>query len=261
MIASPDAVAVVVADPTTSVADIEALTVPAYEKLALEYDSEEHRTTRILERESVDSIETLLERYPRLRQAEKVLEVGCGTGNLTRVILSHTPATAELVLLDSSKMMLKLAEARLSAAHRRTIKFRQASILSDVPTEALGKFDLVVCGLADPYFVVDAVYRLRRLTKEDGFLIVSLPEKAWTVAERRERLDLPSNQTRFRLASGEVLKAYSFSYFEEELKDLLAEADFQTQEMLVNTSSLIDSGNSPQVSVPIGTISVLARAI
>lgn len=244
------------AESTTSIAEIEALTVYAYEQLAPEYDSDEHKTIRILESQSFQLCKKLFDKHLELASAKHVLEVGCGTGSLSQLILDKTAPDTELTLLDASNTMLALARNRLLSKHQ-SIVFTLISILSDAAKEIQQRFDLIVCGLGDPYFIPEAVQKLRGVINEGGHLIVTLPERHWALAERTERLKLPVDQTRFRLDSGVIVKAYSFTYFPEELGNLLAQSGFEIVEVLVQA----ESQGTSETSVPIGTICALARAI
>ena len=57
----------------------------------------------------------LAERLPPDPEARLILELGCGTGNLTRLLLAHFPR-ARLFSLDFSEAMLKRARAKIRVA-------------------------------------------------------------------------------------------------------------------------------------------------
>src|ERR1041384_1476656 len=113
-------------DMQVSFADVEAHNIEAYERLASEYDSEEHATTRALERLSIDACADLIAGNPAISQAARLLEVGCGTGALSSLLLRTMSKDTEFVFLDASASMLDAARTRLaSIENQRSITYVQ----------------------------------------------------------------------------------------------------------------------------------------
>jgi SAM-dependent methyltransferase len=245
-----------------SLDEIEAETIAAYDLLAPEYDSLAHTTTRILERLSLDLFAEVVGNTSVVFEARRVLEVGCGTGILSRLLVSLTDENAEVVLLDSSASMLHIAHDRLKGLEEtRVVRYTHASILTNGACCAQGPFDLVVCGLGDPYFVDRAVVNMWQYCGNAAFLIVTLPHHSWAEAERIYRLGIPSNRTRFRLSSGVSVYPFSFTYSEDGLRRLLLRCGFET---IGIWSQFAVSETEPSQNGPSGVLGItcaLARVI
>jgi ubiquinone/menaquinone biosynthesis C-methylase UbiE len=145
-----------------SLDEIETQTVAAYDLLAPEYDASTHVTTRILERLSLDAFADVIGASTIMADTSRILDIGCGTGALSRLLLRSTHRGVEFVFLDASAQMLDLARIRLKElATQKAVRYFQASVVSNGLYDDLGHFDLVTCGLGDPYFVERAVVNMR----------------------------------------------------------------------------------------------------
>jgi tRNA (cmo5U34)-methyltransferase len=82
---------------------------------------------------------TLLPELPR-----SVLDLGCGDGRLTALVLEQRPGVEDIVAVDSSPAMLGYARRRFTGEPRVTI---QEWNLAD-PLTPLGRFDVVVAGFS-----------------------------------------------------------------------------------------------------------------
>lgn len=74
----------------------------------------------------------------------RVLDLGCGDGRLTRLVMAERTTIGEALAVDSSAPMLARARAALGRDHRVTV-MRWDLARSIAP---LGRFDLVVSGFA-----------------------------------------------------------------------------------------------------------------
>jgi tRNA (cmo5U34)-methyltransferase len=74
----------------------------------------------------------------------RVLDLGCGDGRLTALVLDVRPEVAEAVGLDSSPPMIRLARERFDGDAR--VEIREHDLRDPLPTE--GGVDVVVSGFA-----------------------------------------------------------------------------------------------------------------
>lgn len=109
-----------------------------------------------------------LARQPRLPERPHILEIGCGTGILTRHIYSHWP-DAELVISDLSPDMVG------QAARGAMIAGTFLSMDGEVPPFEGPWFDLIVSSLAFQWFsdLPGAIARLTGLLRPGGSLFFS----------------------------------------------------------------------------------------
>lgn len=111
-----------------------------------------------------------------LKGGEKVLELGCGTGNMWREAAKWLPTDAELLLTDFSQGMLETAKVTVEPLPN--INFRQVDI-QQIPYED-NSFDVVIANMM-LYHVPDLKKGLRevaRVLKPDGrFFCATVGEK------------------------------------------------------------------------------------
>ena len=100
---------------------------------------------------------------------QKILDLGAGTGLLTKFWLEHFP-NAEYILIDIAGEMLKIAAQRFSDA--KNISFQVKDYLKDFPAE---KFDAIISALsihhledADKFKLFEKIYTA--LTDEGIFV-------------------------------------------------------------------------------------------
>lgn len=203
---------------------LESETIEAYERLAPEYDGEDHATTRTLEALTIRAYESLPSvRIPR--RSRVWLEIGCGTGRLSAHVAERLPQEGVYVLSDPSPGMLARACTRLEESRLSLAWFRASAFRAETFSGLLA--DHVVCGLADPYLVTPAVQVLSRLTHADSSVFVTVPDRAWALDERERRLNTCPHRTRFRLRSGGSVLPFSFTYSPIGLGNLLEEAGWE----------------------------------
>ncbi|MFO7936161.1 MAG: class I SAM-dependent methyltransferase [Kiritimatiellia bacterium] len=96
---------------------------------------------------------------------ETVVDLGCGTGNMTIALLKHLNETGRVIALDISPGMLRRAQAKCSDS-------RALWFLSDAESMpmAKGTCDRVICFSAWPHFEDDSavIREIRRVLKPGG---------------------------------------------------------------------------------------------
>jgi len=131
-----------------------------FDRLASQWDTNEQDPEA-----AVDKVAAMAD-YLALRPGENLLEVGCGTGQLTGW-LAEQVAPGRVVAVDFSQGMLDRARAKKLPA-----EFRLADVCQDVLGE--GCFDVAFCFHAFPHFrdQAAALRNLARALCDGGRLIV-----------------------------------------------------------------------------------------
>lgn len=104
----------------------------------------------------------------------KVLELGCGPGNITRYLLNKRP-DLQLDATDVAPNMVALAQQNNPAAHCSVLDCRQLNAVR-------ARYDAIVCGFCIPYLSEEDVEKLigdcARILNEKGTLYFSFVEGA-----------------------------------------------------------------------------------
>jgi len=242
-----------------SVNTIESSTISAYEQVSYEYDGSEHHTTRILEDLSNKSFLKMFNNHSYIKDKDKLLEIGCGTGSLSKFILNNHPLKSDIAFFDSSISMLSILKSTKMTT-KQNVSYINRSIFTNNSAEYQYKYNMIYCGLADPYLIKPALHNIRAFSNQNSYLFITLPGNDWALKERKDRLHLPNYKTRFKLKNGITLFPYSFTYDIDELINLLFETNFMSIEHwnLYYEEKIYDfrfSNNPPFVA------SILAKAI
>jgi tRNA (cmo5U34)-methyltransferase len=80
---------------------------------------------------------------------ERVLDLGCGDGRLTALVLEARPDVVEAIAVDSSPPMLERARARFADDVRVQVEHHDL----DEPITEFGSFDVIVSGFAVHHLV------------------------------------------------------------------------------------------------------------
>jgi len=136
----------------------------------------------------------LVDRLPQATPAA-ILELGCGTGNLTRLLSDRYPA-ARITALDFSERMLAVARAKVPE-ERVTFHCRDAELYLESCTE---RYDLVVANATLQWFddLEQSLGRIAGCLKPGGFFAASIFGPA-TLRELRDGLAFVNPEIEIRL--------------------------------------------------------------
>ena len=181
---------------------------------------------------------------------QRVLDIGCGTGAVTRMILDRVGATGEVIGVDRNAEALVAARTSMAEAGLRNVRFLDAD-LNALPAE-IGRFDAVV-GRRVLMYQSDAAATLRHLrgALEPGGLVV-LHEHDGTATPIHDA-QLPLHEHVHRLFFETVRREGADTRMGFNLSSALEAAGFIVDEVRVQATVL-----SPVMSYPIETI---ARAM
>lgn len=104
-----------------------------------------------------------------LESAPRILEIGCGPGNITKYLLKKRPDIT-ILGIDVAPNMVDLARKNNPTAHFEVMDCRTISALHD-------KFDAIVCGFCIPYLTqdetVEFIHNCTQLLKTKGCIYLS----------------------------------------------------------------------------------------
>lgn len=108
----------------------------------------------------------------RIPPNSKVLEIGCGPGNITKYILDKRP-DFELLAIDVASNMIDLAKKNNPKADFKVMDCREIDTISE-------KFDAIMCGFCLPYLSKEDCKKLivdsSNLLNKDGQIYLSIAE-------------------------------------------------------------------------------------
>jgi SAM-dependent methyltransferase len=184
-------------------------TIDCYNLLAEEYDSDEHWTTRELERLSGLGLANS-SLFQKLQRDSLVVELGCGTGALSRQI-AQAQDGGTLLLSDPAPQMLSQAAnaVGLAGGSASVVTIRAAA--DELLARLTSPPDAIVAGLADPYLTDGLLKNLLGTCAPHTLIFVSVPSQRWAEVERKQRLQVPVGCTRFRMGNGTILYSRSMA--------------------------------------------------
>ena len=175
--------------PTPATAEV-VPTQLGYDRWAQIYDDEDNPLVLLEERH----IGSLLGEVAGL----EVVDVGCGTG---RHALKVAAAGARVTAVDFSERMLERARAKPGA---EAVRFVQHDLANPLPLPS-ASFDRVLCCLVLDHIsdLGNFFAELRRVCRENGFVIVSVMHPAMSLRGVQARFIEPGSGRRIGLASYE----------------------------------------------------------
>lgn len=143
------------------------------------------------------------------KQGARVLEIGCGPGNITRFLLAHRP-DLKIEAIDVAPAMIELARENVPQAAFSVMDCRQIHTIDK-------EYEAIMCGFCMPYLSTTDCEKLFRdsahLLVKGGIAYFSTIEGDYT-------------QSGFKKAStGDC--AYVYYYGEQELRQSLEKAGFE----------------------------------
>lgn len=200
-------------------------TVAAYDAIASEYDQPWHRTTRELERLSASALRSAPLEETLSRPNPLVVELGCGTGAFSAE-LSERMSGGRLLLSDPAGCMLRRATSRLAATDAGISNVALQASAARVLSQLASPPALIAAGLADPFLSQSLLRTALRVADRETRVLVTVPTRRWAAVERRERLGIPIDQTRFRTITGGAVYSRSLALDANDLAELFASSGF-----------------------------------
>jgi SAM-dependent methyltransferase len=228
--------------------EIDYLNKRGYNKLAMEYDSYEHITTRMLEKLSIDGFLKFINKLNFCKDTN-ILEIGCGTGKLTDIILNNF-LNASLDCIDISHKMLLINKNKIfNKYYDINVKYINKSIFH-YNYDSNNKYNFIICGLGDPYLTPNAFQIISDLLVNNGYLFISIPEYNWGMFERKNRINTALNMTRFKLKNEEIIECYSFLYDHNTLNYLMNKNKFKILYLdnFINEDNVNEMNNKTSVT-------------
>jgi predicted TPR repeat methyltransferase len=144
----------------------------------------------------------------------RILDIGCGPGNITRYLLASNPGW-RILGIDLAPNMIRLAEANNPAARFRVMDGREIAQLSET-------FDGIVAGFCMPYFSKNECIRLisdaARLLETGGCLYFSAIEGS-------------NAGSRYETASNGIDKAFVYRHEEGYLAEAVAQNGMEVKSL------------------------------
>lgn len=187
--------------------------------------------------------------------AQRVLDIGCGNGIVTRMIAERVGPSGEVVGLDRNGDVLEFARKAIADAELANIRFVEGD-LNDLPTD-IGKFDVIV-GRRVLMYQPDATATLRHLRdalKPGGRIVLQEHDASGTPLHHAE---LPLHEKIHHLMFETVRREGADLRMGFHLSPTLGAAGFVVDELRAQATVL-----SPVMDHPIETIirSMLPRMV
>lgn len=225
-------------------------TVDCYNSLAAEYDSVEHRTTRELERLSgLSLIECSL--FQSVGREPFVVELGCGTGALSREIAREQRGGC-LLLTDPAPRMLSRAGSAVATSNSDLAAISLCGSAEDALARLTSPPDAIIAGLADPYLSNALLKSLLGTCAPHTLIFFSVPSQRWARIEREQRLGVPLDRTRFRTCDGRILFSRSVALDPDDLAGLFTDSGIEVLDHGARQSGESEHQSAPEVSWVMG---------
>lgn len=191
-----------------------------YDLIAEEFSDDQRITTANFHDISQTFFKSQIEQYAN--RSQPVLDLGSGRGHLVPILQENF---STVVVIDISPQMLSFIKPQSSGL------VKVVGSASNLPF-ADQSFNFVVSSLADPFLRKEALNEVFRILVNNGIFIFSSPSKIWSDAIRQG--DVYSQEsTIFIHSSGLEATVYSFTYTDDELRQLVFSCGFQIEKLEV----------------------------
>lgn len=145
-------------------------------------------------------VKKLLTALPPTGQGRRILEVGPGTGALTKKILENLIPADEFVLYEKNEVFAQYLQTMLAEKNgsARNVSLLNADILDLGQNPEEKRFDVIFCGLPFTNFEPDLVDEIANLLKDNlkkggtlaffGYLVLPQLRQIYSSPKERERL-------------------------------------------------------------------------
>ncbi len=186
-----------------------------YDKIAEEYYEDGHVTSRNFDAATRETLADI-QFQPPLEAGDLVLEIGAGRGRAHEFLGVDSKC---IVQLDNSRPMFDLPQ-------RESCLLKVLADACDIPLESQ-QFKCVLGFLVDPFLGLQCLQEVRRMLKNGGQILLTVPTKEWG-DDLRARLGIDPMMTRFKkIGKEEFILLPSLLHSKEKLYDMLAHIGFQ----------------------------------
>ncbi|SRR6266536_1598806 len=191
----------------------------SYDKLAAEYYSEDHLTSRNFDDATARYLKEKFVDFKKYLEGT-VVDIGCGRGQLSHFFPDAEPIYH--VELDVSMAMLNLP--------RKDAPVRIRALAEKIPLRD-SVADITFSFLFDPFNLPPLEQEVRRITKPGGMFIGTMPSLTWA-GQLRKTLRLPNYITRFTLTDGTIVEMPSYISSHNRLKTRFRRVGFADVEVV-----------------------------
>lgn len=200
--------------------DFDTINQLGYDLIAEEFSDDKRITTANFHDLSLTFFKSQIEQYARRDQP--VLDLGSGRGHLVPILQENF---STVVVIDISPQMLSFIKPHSSGL----VKVIGSAF--NLPF-AEQSFNFVVSSLADPFLRKEALNEVFRILVNNGVFIFNSPSKIWSDAIRQSDIYSQAS-TKFMHSSGLVARVCSFTYTDDELRQLIVSCGFQIEKFEV----------------------------
>ncbi|WP_419901734.1 methyltransferase [Kiloniella sp.] len=185
--------------------------------------AQSYETQSEVQQKTATALSNLIKQRLGDRKPLRILEIGCGTGYLTRSLYAHYPDAKYYITDISEDMVLQCQSSILEAANKETQNYGNIvfSIMDGEKPDLEGPFDLICSNMAFQWFrdLKGSLHKLTDLLTPDGVLaFTSLASDTFDLWHRcQEELSIERLAPEFPSAN----------FYEDSLSSLVVEIEKQ----------------------------------